>query len=194
MKFDSHVLRLLEASVGLCNLLVPGERHGRDYRPPDGAERRRGIAVVVTPEREPVPSVGEQQEVALSSVAARLASVFAAADAGDQAAAAAAVNLLLSESGARPQLDHDPVDGWHVHFHGADDSLVVGWTAGCATALALALGSDLAGRLGVCAAQHCDRVYVDTSRNAARRFCSTACQNRTKAAAFRARGRAARPR
>ena len=32
-----------------------------------------------------------------------------------------------------------------------------------------------------------DRVYVDTSRNATRRFCSTACQSRTKAAAFRAR-------
>ena len=44
-----------------------------------------------------------------------------------------------------------------------------------------------AGRLGVCAAERCDRVYVDTSRNATRRFCSTACQSRTKAAAFRAR-------
>ncbi|WP_405875666.1 CGNR zinc finger domain-containing protein [Streptomyces xanthophaeus] len=36
-------------------------------------------------------------------------------------------------------------------------------------------------------AGRCDRVYADTSRNAARQFCSTACQNRTKAAAFRAR-------
>ncbi|MFC6935784.1 CGNR zinc finger domain-containing protein [Actinomadura yumaensis] len=34
---------------------------------------------------------------------------------------------------------------------------------------------------------HCDRVYVDTSRNGTRRFCSTACQNRVKTAAFRAR-------
>ena len=78
-------------------------------------------------------------------------------------------------------------DGWHVHFHGQDDSLATGWAAGCATGLALALGSDLAGRLGVCAAPRCDRVYVDTSRNTSRRFCSTACQNRVKAAAFRAR-------
>ena len=74
-----------------------------------------------------------------------------------------------------------------MHFHGTDDSLATGWAAGCATGLALALGSDLAGRLGVCAADRCDRVYVDTSRNATRRFCSTACQSRTKAAAFRAR-------
>lgn len=47
--------------------------------------------------------------------------------------------------------------------------------------------SDLAGRLGVCTAERCDRVYVDTSKNGTRRFCSTACQNRVKAAAFRAR-------
>jgi predicted RNA-binding Zn ribbon-like protein len=51
----------------------------------------------------------------------------------------------------------------------------------------MAIGSDFAGRLGVCSAERCDRVYVDTSRNSRRRFCSTACQNRVKAAAFRAR-------
>ncbi|WP_235619177.1 CGNR zinc finger domain-containing protein [Embleya scabrispora] len=42
-------------------------------------------------------------------------------------------------------------------------------------------------RLGLCGAPRCDRAYVDTSRNAGRQFCSTACQNRVKAAAFRAR-------
>jgi len=41
--------------------------------------------------------------------------------------------------------------------------------------------------LGVCTAPRCDRVYVDTSRNGTRRFCSTACQNRVKAAVFRER-------
>ena len=51
----------------------------------------------------------------------------------------------------------------------------------------------LADRLGVCDAARCDRVYVDTSRNGARRFCSTACQNRTKAAAFRTRSRTEAP-
>jgi hypothetical protein len=32
-------------------------------------------------------------------------------------------------------------------------------------------------------------VFVDVSRNGTKRFCSTACQNRVKAAAFRARQR-----
>ena len=55
--------------------------------------------------------------------------------------------------------------------------------------LALALGSDRSGRLGVCAADPCDRVFTDTSRNGGRRFCSTRCQNRVKAAAHRHRSR-----
>ena len=52
-----------------------------------------------------------------------------------------------------------------MHFHGTTDGLATGWAAGCATGLALAIGSDLAGRLGVCEAERCDRVYVDTSKN-----------------------------
>ncbi len=46
-------------------------------------------------------------------------------------------------------------------------------------------GGEHYDRLGVCTAPHCDRVYVDTSRNGSKRFCSTACQNRVKTAAFR---------
>jgi predicted RNA-binding Zn ribbon-like protein len=93
---------------------------------------------------------------------------------------------MLADTGARPRLDRHDGEPWHLHFHGAEDSLVTGWAAGCATGLAVVLGSDLRGRLGVCTAPRCDRVYVDTSRNATRRFCSTSCQNRVKAAAFRA--------
>jgi hypothetical protein len=47
-------------------------------------------------------------------------------------------------------VDPPPTGGWHVHFHGADDTLATGSIAGCATALAPAMGSDMAGRLGAC--------------------------------------------
>jgi predicted RNA-binding Zn ribbon-like protein len=47
----------------------------------------------------------------------------------------------------------------------------------------------MAQRPGICSAPSCDRVFVDTSRNGTKRFCTTACQNRVKAAAFRARQR-----
>ena len=42
-------------------------------------------------------------------------------------------------------------------------------------------------RLEICAAEDCNDVLVDLSKNRSRRFCSTACSNRTNMAAFRAR-------
>jgi predicted RNA-binding Zn ribbon-like protein len=188
MRFDSHVLGLLEAAVGLVNGLTPGKSHGRTFEPPTAAARSSVITNILTPRSGDRPQVRHADALELARVANRLRHAFEGVEVGDLDSAATAVNALLRDFGARPQLDHDPVDGWNVHFHGRDDSVVVGWTAGCATAMALAIGSELAGRLGVCDADRCDRVYVDTSRNGARRFCSTACQNRTKAAAFRARG------
>nr|WP_238350654.1 CGNR zinc finger domain-containing protein [Kribbella shirazensis] len=54
------------------------------------------------------------------------------------------------------------------------------------------LGSDQAERLRQCAAVRCDNVFLDATRNHTQRFCSTACQNRTKVAAHRARPSSAR--
>jgi predicted RNA-binding Zn ribbon-like protein len=42
-------------------------------------------------------------------------------------------------------------------------------------------------RLRLCAADDCDDVHIDLSRNRSRRFCSTACANRTNVAAYRIR-------
>ena len=149
MKFDSHLVSLLEATVGLSNALVAGEHGGRAYEPPGEAERDARIADLLTPVGGPRPAISVADGDRMTETARRLRRVFAAVADGDLDAAAGAVNRLLRESGARPQLDLDPVEGWHVHFHASDDTVVLGWTAGCATALALALGSDLAGRLGV---------------------------------------------
>jgi hypothetical protein len=189
MRFDSHVLALLEAVVGLVNGLTPGAAQGALRESPSAAERTVVLREVLTTPSG-VPRITHDDAARLTTIAHRLRFVFKAVEEDDIDAAARAVNHLLRDFGARPQLDHAPADGWNVHFHGSDDSLVVGWTAGCAAALALALGSDLAGRLGTCDAERCDRDYVDTSRNGTRRFCSTACQSRKKAAAFRERQRA----
>jgi predicted RNA-binding Zn ribbon-like protein len=113
--------------------------------------------------------------------------IFEAANAGDLDAAAAEINALLLDTNARPQLDRGKDRPWSLHFHGPDEQLANGWAAGCAAGLALAVGSDLAGRLGVCAAPHCDRVFVDVSKNGQRRFHSPQCQSRVKAATHRAR-------
>ena len=123
----------------------------------------------------------------LRAAAAEFRAVFEAVARDDQDAPARQVNKLLAQTGARPALDRHDGEGWHLHFHGARDGLASGWAAGCATGLAIVLGTDDRGRLGVCTAPRCDRVYVDASRNGTRKFCSTTCQNRVKTAAFRSR-------
>ena len=174
-------------AVALVNLLTPGEDRSRKYLPPEGAERAAALNALFK-------SAGSRTEVAAAEaeafvpVATALAAVFGAVAAGDVDRAAHQLNDLLTATGARPALDRHDGEPWHIHFHSADESSpAAGWAAGCATGLAIVLGGEFHDRLGVCTAPHCDRVYVDVSRNGSRRFCSTACQNRVKAAAFRER-------
>jgi predicted RNA-binding Zn ribbon-like protein len=179
--FDSHVMTLADVAARLVNRLTPGHDRGRVITAPPLPQ---AAGEALGGEGRPTPAVTRKQAAALADAAAEMRKVFTAPGSAE---AARTVNALMAGAGARPQLDPEPGGGWHVHFHGVDDTLATGWIAGCATALALALGSSLAGRLGVCDADLCDRVYVDTSRNSSKRFCSLACQNRVKAAAHRAR-------
>ncbi|MDX2395621.1 MULTISPECIES: CGNR zinc finger domain-containing protein [unclassified Streptomyces] len=186
--FDSHVGVLLEQAVSLVNTLTDGEAHGRPYTAPRGEELPGAIDTAISHTAASLPrEIDAAQAEYLVDTATRMREVFRAVDDGRLDDAAAAVNALLRDTGARPRLDRRGDEPWQMHFHGAGDSFAAGSSASCATALALAVGGGLAGRLGVCRADRCDRVYVDTSRNGTRQFCSTACQNRTKAAAFRAR-------
>lgn len=183
--FDSHVAVVTDVACGLVNTLTPGYDGVILVDPPVG-----NVATVreLLERADYHPRVTKHDAVQFAELAVRVREVFVAADAGDLATAVGIVNDLLEETAARPRLDPATGGGWALHFHARDPSLVIGWGAGIAVGLALAIGSDLAGRLGVCSAAPCDRVYVDTSRNSGRRFCSTRCQNRIKAAAHRARG------
>jgi predicted RNA-binding Zn ribbon-like protein len=187
VNFNSHTDTVVAMAVALVNLLTPGEDRSRPYEPPAGTERAAALNALFK-------SAGSRSQVtpaeaeAFVRVAADLRPVFTSVAVGDIDSAAHRVNDLLAATGAHPALDRHDGEPWHIHFHSADEaSLAKGWAAGCATGLAIVLGGELHDRLGVCTAPRCDRVYVDTSRNGSRRFCSTACQNRVKAAAFRER-------
>ena len=91
-----------------------------------------------------------------------------------------AVNDLLERTEARPRLTHTET-GWDLHFHSPDQTVALGWAAGrLAAGLPWPSAATAGGRLGVCEADPCDRVFTDTSRNGGRRFCSTRCQNRVR--------------
>ncbi|GGS54723.1 hypothetical protein GCM10010156_11870 [Planobispora rosea] len=187
MEFNSHTDMIVRVAVGLVNELTPGERRGRPFpSPPDlAAAAAEGLRTGYPGHRE----VTEAEAAEFAEIAVRLRAVFEAVAAGDIDAAALRVNALLEETRARPLLQRHDGEPWHLHFHGPGGTVAGDWAASCATGLAIVLGGEFRDRLGVCTAPHCDRVYVDVSRNGTRRFCGTACQNRVKTAAFRARGR-----
>jgi predicted RNA-binding Zn ribbon-like protein len=171
-------------AVALVNLLTDGEERGRAYQAPSGAERAAGITACLRQTGITTP-VSEPQGAAFATMAAGLRGVFEAVAAADVDGAAERLNDMLLATGAHPLLERHDEQRWHIHFHSAVNERVAAWAAGCATGLAVVVGGEYADRLGVCTAPHCDRVYVDVSRNGSRRYCSTACQNRVKAAAFR---------
>lgn len=120
---------------------------------------------------------------ALAGLAEELAAVFRSADPRD------VVNRLLAAVEVRPHLtDHDD-RGHHLHYEAGTADLVERVRANTLMGLAVLL-CDEHERIGTCDAERCERAWVDTSRNARRRFCSTACANRTHVAAHRARQRA----
>jgi predicted RNA-binding Zn ribbon-like protein len=184
---------VVAVAVELANALTPGEACGRPYQPPGDRALPAAVTAALRAGRPDIRPVPPDEAAGFRPVAAAIRAVFEAVAAGRTDDAARLVNEMLAGTGARPRLDSHDGEPWHLHFHGAEDSLVTGWAAGCATGLAVVLGTEQQGRLGVCAAPRCDRVFVDASRNGTRRFCSTSCQNRVKAASFREAHRPGEP-
>lgn len=190
MRFDSHVADLLVVAAELVNAQTCQHVGGRAVRPATGAALRDELSGILVRDGR-LPHVEPRDVRALARFAREARMVFEAAADEDLGAAATATNSLLAWTRPSPRLDQHG-SAWNMHFHGPTDRLGDGWVAGCAAALTLALGSDRAGRLGVCAAPECDRVYVDASKNGSRCFCSVTCQNRVKNIRHR-RSRSGRP-
>ena len=108
----------------------------------------------------------------------------------DKDEAAALVNTLLRQTKAMPQLvKHDQWD-YHLHATPPDAPLADRMAVEAAMAFTDVIRTGQLDRLRVCAAEHCDDVHVDLSKNRSRRFCGVACANRTNVAAYRLRARA----
>ena len=97
------------------------------------------------------------------------------------------VNALLREGDALPQLvRHDGWD-WHLHAHRSDAPLAMRLAVEAAMALVDVVRGGEQDRLAVCAAEDCEALVVDLSRNRSRKFCEAGCGNRLAAQAYRAR-------
>ncbi len=101
--------------------------------------------------------------------------------------AAELVNTLLREANALPQLvKHDNWD-YHLHATAPEAPLADRMAVEAAMAFTDVIRTKQLDRLRRCAAGDCSSVHVDLSKNRSRRFCSTACANRTNVAAYRTR-------
>jgi predicted RNA-binding Zn ribbon-like protein len=105
----------------------------------------------------------------------------------DRDDAAELVNRLLADAHAVPRLVRHGGFDWHVHAIPPDVPFAERIMVETAMAMVDVIRSDELSRLAVCAADGCDGLVIDLSRNRSRRFCSTTCGNREAVAAYRAR-------
>ncbi|MEV5964502.1 CGNR zinc finger domain-containing protein [Kribbella sp. NPDC051952] len=172
MEATDHLKASLVAAIALANTFGSATRQGRPAVPPDSAAVEAVLRL--TTNRVGAVDVTEYADGGKTLYAA-LTSL------PDVDRAVELVNGLLRDTKAAPQLTRHEGEPWHLHF-GSN------WLAEFATAAAMLLGSDDVNRLRGCEATRCDDLFLDSTRNRTQRFCSTACQNRTKVAAHRARG------
>ncbi|MEU4314564.1 CGNR zinc finger domain-containing protein [Nocardia sp. NPDC024068] len=132
---------------------------------------------------KPVGTVTARQAAELRRWAARLDEVFTTPGVDP-------INALLAETTSRPYISTH--DGREPHLHYAAESAPIDERVKAYTAAGLAeLYCEAPHRIGRCHREQCPRVFVDTSRNGRRRFCSDRCANRVNVARHRARS--ARP-
>lgn len=135
--------------------------------------------------------VTERDLVVLRRFSKDLRPAFEASALDDAQGVVDVLNALLERHPITPRIaDHNPA---RLHIHVANKA---------ASVADLLIGESLLGlanlvcdvgptRLGVCAAAPCANVYVDTSPNQSRRYCSERCSSRANVAAYRARQKAA---
>jgi predicted RNA-binding Zn ribbon-like protein len=182
-QFDSYEDSGMAFAVGLVNGLTLEHASGR---PVPAADPFAAISRVLEIGPASADDLRQRDVPGFIALASQLRQVFSDLHDGDIDAAANRLNQLLAAHPAHPHLAMD--DGrWRVHHHPINAGLVPMATAVSAEAMARMIGAGDGNRLGTCDSDDCDRVFLDESKNGSRRFCSTTCQNRVKAAAFRRR-------
>ncbi|MEO3784409.1 CGNR zinc finger domain-containing protein [Actinocorallia sp. B10E7] len=173
-----------EHALGIMVELVNSAEGGREGLPDLEALR----VFVAASRMSGVPPVEEQDLVQVRRLRGFFREILLAPD---PASAVPLINELLDRVRTTPHLtDHDGYD-WHVHFFAPGSRVSEHLAVECGMALAYVVAAGELDRLRSCAAEGCDRVLVDLSRNRCRRFCdSRTCGNRAHVAAYRARRRA----
>jgi predicted RNA-binding Zn ribbon-like protein len=125
----------------------------------------------------------------LSELRRELRAVFDAAVEGRSPDVVVRLNEALDRHRARPSVSGHDDDDWHLHVASAQAPVAEEYAAGAAMGLTMAFLDLGRARLGACADPRCRGVFLDTSRNRSRRYCSDRCASRANVAALRRRQR-----
>ncbi len=113
--------------------------------------------------------------------------IFEASDAGDEEQVVTLVNALLARHPVAPYIAGHDRETWHLHVAERGSTVAALITAECVMGLAMLVVDYGPTRLGVCSSDKCASVFIDTSPNKSRRYCSDRCSSRANVAAYRAR-------
>lgn len=136
------------------------------------------------------PQVGERDVRVLRRFQRDLRPVFEAASDGDETTVVETLNALLAKHPVTPHVAGHDAQSWHLHVSDRTSSVADLLAAEALMGLAVVVCDVGATRPGVCQSAGCDDVFVDTSPNRSRRYCSERCASRANVAAYRARRRA----
>ncbi len=134
--------------------------------------------------------VADRDAAALRRFAKELRPVFEASNERDERAVVDQLNALLAKHPVTPYIAGHDAGNWHMHVADKRSSVAELLVAEALMGLSTLVCDLGATRLGVCHATPCEHVYVDTSPNQSRRYCSDRCSSRANVAAYRARQKA----
>ncbi|MEP6665592.1 MAG: CGNR zinc finger domain-containing protein [Nocardioidaceae bacterium] len=137
-----------------------------------------------------LPRLEERDLGPIKRLRRELRPIFVASDAGDEKEVVSLVNALLARYPVSPHIAGHDSESWHLHVAERGSTVAALMTAECIMGLAMLVVDFGPTRLGVCSSERCDNVFVDTSPNKSRRYCSDRCSSRANVAAYRARRKA----
>jgi len=176
MDYDTYGSGAVELAIDLANAQLDAPDGVRDFLHTHAEWLTPGVSL----------ELSDRDAATLARVSA---AVRAVALADSQPAVLDRLNALLARAHPRPYAtDHD--GELHLHYAKPDAPLLEQLTTTVAMGISQVVVQHGWQRLGVCSAESCDDVYVDTSRNASRRYCSNTCASRSTVAAYRARQKA----
>jgi predicted RNA-binding Zn ribbon-like protein len=176
-----------ELAVRLVNTTANGEQEGGD-----SIATLDGLQALIADLMHAGDRVTRRDLDAIRALRAEFRRIFVACAAGNGTEVVDRLNALLVQHPVHPQISGHDGQAWHLHLT-QGGSVADQYAAGAAMGMAAHLAQAGTEPFGTCQAASCQGVFIDTSSNGSRRYCSGRCASRANVTALRERRRAEPP-